>query len=32
VPLDEVETLPLHPALAASWPDLRARLAAVEAA
>jgi 8-oxo-dGTP diphosphatase len=32
VPLDEIETLPLHPALAASWPDLRVRLAAVEAA
>jgi 8-oxo-dGTP diphosphatase len=32
VPLDEVDALPLHPALAAAWPVLRARLAAVEAA
>jgi 8-oxo-dGTP diphosphatase len=32
VPLDEVEALPLHPALAVAWPALRARLASVEAA
>jgi 8-oxo-dGTP diphosphatase len=32
VPLDEVGALPLHPGLAAAWPHLRARLAAVEAA
>jgi 8-oxo-dGTP diphosphatase len=32
VPLDEVGALPLHPAFAAAWPHLRAKLAAVEAA
>jgi len=26
VPVDEVETLPLHPGFAASWPSLRERL------
>jgi hypothetical protein len=32
VPLHAVGALRLHPALAAAWPDLHARLAAVEAA
>ena len=32
VALDAVGDLPLHPALAASWPDLRARLGRVSAA
>jgi 8-oxo-dGTP diphosphatase len=32
VPLDQVAALRLHPALAAVWPDLHARLATVEAA
>jgi len=32
VPLDEVEELRLHPALAAAWPELRARLPTAEAA
>jgi 8-oxo-dGTP diphosphatase len=32
VPLDEVEELRLHPALAAAWPELRARLPKAEAA
>ena len=31
VPRDEVGALPLHPALAATWPGLRPRLAAVTA-
>jgi 8-oxo-dGTP diphosphatase len=26
VPVDEVDSLPLHPGFAAAWPDLRARL------
>ena len=26
VPVDEVETLPLHPGFASAWPDLRTRL------
>ena len=30
VPVANVETLPLHPGFAASWPDLRARLQAGE--
>jgi 8-oxo-dGTP pyrophosphatase MutT (NUDIX family) len=32
VPFDEVESLPLHPGVAASWPDLRAQLAASDPA
>ena len=32
VPLDDVDALPLHPALAQSWPALRSRLTVVEAA
>jgi 8-oxo-dGTP diphosphatase len=32
VALDEVGALPLHPALAQSWPALRTRLASVDAA
>jgi 8-oxo-dGTP diphosphatase len=32
VALDDVGRLPLHPALATTWPALRARLATVEAA
>jgi 8-oxo-dGTP diphosphatase len=32
VPLNEVSALPLHPAFAAAWPTLRARLETVEAA
>lgn len=32
VAIDDVAALPLHPALAAGWASLRARLAAVEAA
>jgi 8-oxo-dGTP diphosphatase len=32
VALDDVTSLPLHPALAAAWPGLRTRLASVEAA
>lgn len=32
VGLDQVGELPLHPALAASWPTLRVRLASVDAA